>query len=104
MSPCSSKGTPASASQMAKDVSTFLRWSSGLCYVVKLPILGSFVSNECLTIQPCNGYLCLSWYVQDHVLCSHTIKGILCAYACVCICVCTCMCVRMHTTTFVCTC
>ena len=26
----SSKGTPASASQMAKDISTFLRWSTGV--------------------------------------------------------------------------
>ena len=31
--PCSFKGTPASASQMAKDICTFLRWSTGVCCV-----------------------------------------------------------------------
>jgi len=28
-------GTPASASQMAKDVATFLRWSAGECMIVR---------------------------------------------------------------------
>ena len=33
---CSFKGTPASASQMAKDISTFLRWSTGVCVCVRV--------------------------------------------------------------------
>ena len=34
--PCSFKGTPASASQMAKDVSTFLRLTAGVCVLCEL--------------------------------------------------------------------
>ena len=67
-------GTPASASQMAKDVVTFLRWSAGECMIVH----GVHACMSVVCARVCCVCMC--------VLCMHVCVCVVCMCVC-CVCV-----------------